>query len=146
MKPRLIFASVVLTLAVGLVAAAQNRPNFAGTWRPVDAKGTGDDLIITQDATTLTLSHPHGDGHHRTTHDLSGKPHKSPNPGHPADHDTSIAKWEDSTLVVEIALSNGVKMKQRFSLGKDGLLTIEDTTTFPDGRKDEANKMVLRKQ
>ena len=146
MKPRFLFAPVVLTLVVGLVAAAQNRPNFAGTWRPVDAKGADHDLIITQDAAMLTVAHVHGDGHHRTTHDLSGKPHTSPNPAHPSEHDTSIAKWEDSTLVIEITLSNGVKMKQRFSLGTDGLLTVEDTTTFPDGRKPESNKMVLRKQ
>src|SRR5688572_12637469 len=61
------FAALLL-LGLACVAAAQQRPNFSGTWIPVGSGDTsGQEQTIKQDATTLRRSHAsEGDGHHFT--------------------------------------------------------------------------------
>ena len=141
---RTVLAGAVV-LAVSATVVAQNKPNFAGTWRLLDASDADGDMVITQDATTLSIAHAHGDGQHKSTFDLTGKEHRSPNPAHRADMDVSTTKWEGSALVIDVTLQNGVKLRDRLSIGSDGLLTFETTAIFPDGRK-ETTKGVWRKR
>ncbi len=62
MNPKWLAALPILAIAVGVAAVGQARPSFAGLWRPVTATDTTSDLVILQDATTLTIGHPHGGG------------------------------------------------------------------------------------
>jgi hypothetical protein len=137
--------SVVVALAVawGVVALAQTKPNFSGTW----ADANGNELHIRHDATSITIGHPEG-GHgpqHSQRFSLDGKQAKHANLAHPTETDIIQATWDGQRLVLLTRMENGVEHMQALSLQPDGALLIEVTVSGPD-RRAETTRGTLKKK
>jgi hypothetical protein len=137
MKRALFFA---VALAVPLTVAslsAQEKPNFAGTWKLASEAGdpfTSPQLVVVQNAKTLTVTSTSQMGEIKTTYNLDGTEARSPLDfnGTTIDRVTKAA-WSGSKLVLTaISDFNGqtFEVKSTWTLNADGTLLSE--TTRPD--------------
>jgi len=130
-------AAVVL-MAAG--AGAQTKPSFAGEWKKDVPMGQGEpgvDLIITQDATAMTVEYPRGGpapAPVKLTYKLDGSASKNAIAGRggaaPVEQ-VSKATWAGSNLVVTTTTSTGQE-KRTFSMD-GGNLVVE--TSAPAATK-----------
>jgi hypothetical protein len=137
---RLLLTLVVCAL-VGAGAAAQTSPtlpNFAGTWTLQGDAGGGPftpaSMVVVQDAKTLSVTASGQMGDFKTVYNLDGTDAKSPLEfnGNAIDR-TTRAKWEGGKLVMTVSSDFGgqaFETKSVWSLGADGVLTVE--STVPD--------------
>ena len=108
--------SVVATVLTAAGLVAQARPNFAGEWKQMMARGQGEpgvDLTITQNATAITLSYRDGK---KLAYKLDG---------------SEKATWVGNTMVVVATTSAGDE-KRTISM-EGGYLVIEVSTPTPNG-------------
>jgi hypothetical protein len=121
-----------LVAAVTLVAAtpARQHPNFSGRWVQESPKdGAGQEQVVKHDATSLSTEHASEGGGHRAVYKLDGTSNRNAITSHGNEIVTiSQASW------------------------KGDRLTIDETTTYPDGRRrlatqvwslDAAGKLVI---
>ena len=156
--------------AVAFVAsnAFAQAPSFAGTWNLVQdpaqqqaaggggqrggrggGGGFGPTFSIAQDAGTLTITQTRGQAEIKSVYKLDGSESKntvSMGRGDQAQQveQISIAKWEGANLVVTTKQQfgeNTIDIKRTFSLGADGVLSIETSRPGQDG-----NPMVSKVQ
>jgi hypothetical protein len=119
-------AAVVL-MAAGVVA--QTKPSFAGEWKMVIARGQGEpgvDLIITQDATAMTVEYMRGQAPAKLTYMLDGSVSKNMMAGHGGGAPTeqlSKALWAGNNIVVTTTTGAGDE-KRTFSMD-GGDLVVE---------------------
>ena len=129
----LLFAVLVIAAA----AAAQDKPNFAGTWKLTgDAPDqfTPTQIVVAQDATLLTVTITGQMGEFKTTYKLDGTPGSSPLDfqGNMIDRTTKMT-WNDNklTLIADSDMGGqAFEVKSVVSSGPDGTMVVE--TTFPD--------------
>jgi len=135
MKRILSLVLAVMTLAVA--AAAQEKPDFTGTWKLAgDAPDqfTPSQIVVAKDATVLTVTTTGQMGEFKTTYKLDGTPGPSPLDfqGQQIDR-TTKATWDDKKLTLSATSDmNGqtIEIKSVVSAGPDGTMIVE--TTFPD--------------
>ena len=149
MRMRVALFVAVLSACVVHSLAAQAKPNFSGRWvqiapaSPDDGGGT--EQVVTQDAKTLTAEHPSEGGQHRQVYKLDGESQFATGPV------TSVSKttWDGPKLVISTTSTypgdRKRESKQVWSLGADGMLTIEASSKNPDGTTTEI-KIVHRKK
>ena len=134
---RLISLVSVCVAVVCSVVAAQEKPSFVGTWKLTsDAADpfTAPQVVVAQDAKTLTLTASSQMGEFKTTFNLDGTPAKSPLDfqGNTIDRTTKLA-WDGNKMVLTTTSDFGgtaFETKAVWSLGADGALQVE--TTRPD--------------
>lgn len=156
-------STALMSLAAVAVMAsnafAQAKTNFAGTWNQIvdpaqqqaaagggggrrgggGGGGLGPTFTVTQDDKTLTISRTTQAGEFKTVYNLDGSDSKNTMPGRggqPGMEQISKAKWEGANLVVTRTQQmgeNSVEIKQTFSVGADGVLTIETSRPGQDG-------------
>lgn len=148
--------------AVALMASnafAQAKTNFAGTWNMVvdpaaqqaaagggggggrggrgGGGGFGPTFSATQDDKTLTITRTMGENTVNTVYNLDGSDSKNMVNGRGGQTEQiSKTKWDGANLVVTRSQQMGentVEIKQTFSVGADGALTIETTRPGQDG-------------
>ena len=164
---RLTALMAVAALVVGsAMVFAQAKPNFAGKWtldpavapaagngapgggRGGRGGGLGQELTITQDATTLTLEYVGGGrnpGPMKLAYRLDGS--ESKNPGMGGQEQVSKAAWQGDHLVVTTQLNfggNSVEQKRTFSL-EGGNLVIESVNPGREGGAGTPMKMTYKK-
>jgi hypothetical protein len=132
-------------LAVATLAFAQAKPDFSGTWTFVPAadapaggggggRGMAAPMTVTQKADTLTIERTMMDNKITSTYKLDGaeSAFKRMGRGGGEVEVKATAKWDGSKLVItEKAPGRGGEMMettQTWSLGADGMLTIDRTT------------------
>lgn len=128
-----LFAVLTLTAA----AAAQNKPDFAGTWKLVGEapdQFTPTQIVVAQDATLLTVTTTGQMGDFKTTYKLDGTAGSSPLDfqGNTIDRTTKMT-WTDNKLTLTAASDMGgqpFEVKSVVATGPDGTMIVE--TTFPD--------------
>jgi hypothetical protein len=119
-------------MAAGLVAQA--KPNFAGEWKLMVARGQGEpgvDLAITQNAATLTLEYRDGV---KLSYRLDGSESKNTVPrrtGGAPTAQVSKAMWAGNTIVVLTTTSAGEE-KRTLSM-EGGYLVVETSAPAPNG-------------
>jgi hypothetical protein len=140
--------------AVAFVASSAfaQATSFAGTWNMVvdpaqqqaaggggggggggrgGRGGFGPTFTVAQDAKTLTVTQTRGETTINTVYNLDGSESKNTVQGRGgAMEQISIAKWEGANLVVITKQQAGeqtIDIKRVFSIGADGVLTIETT-------------------
>jgi hypothetical protein len=128
--------SVVAVAVMAAGVGAQEKPNFAGEWKMVATDGQGEpgvDLIITQDATSLTVDYKRGgptsgSGPVKLTYTLDGSPSKNTTAasGAPAGQ-VSKATWAGNNIVATTTTGAGEETRT-FSM-QDGDLVVE-TSAF----------------
>lgn len=144
--------------AVAFVASsafAQAKTNFAGTWNMVvdpaaqqggapgggrgrgGMGGFGPTFTVTQDDKVLTIVRTMGENTMTTTYNLDGSDSKNMVMGRGGQQEQiSKAKWEGANLVITRTQQMGeqsIEIRQTFSIGADGALTIETTRPGQDG-------------
>ncbi len=130
----LVLAAVALVAAA---AAAQDKPDFTGTWKLVGEAAdqfTASQIVVAKDATLLTVTTTGQMGEFKTTYKLDGTAGSSPLDfqGNAIDRTTKMA-WNDNKLTLTAASDMGgqaFEVKSVVSAGPDGTLIVE--TTFPD--------------
>src|SRR5215831_7864812 len=135
MKRLLSLALVALFFAAA--AAAQDKPDFTGTWKLVgDAPDqfTPNQIVVAKDATLLTVTITGQMGEFKTTYKLDGTSGSSPLDfqGNTIDRTTKMA-WNDNklTLIADSDMGGqAFEIKSVISAGPDGTMVVE--TTFPD--------------
>lgn len=165
---RLTAVLAVAALVIGSASVfAQARPNFAGKWTldPASAPapggggggrgggrggggGLGQELTITQDATTLKLDYMGGGrnpGPVSLTYRLDGS--ESKNTGMGGMEQVAKATWDGTKLVVVTALNmggNAVEQRRTLSL-EGGDLIVETQQPGRDGGPGTPTRLVYKK-
>jgi hypothetical protein len=139
--------------AVAFVASnafAQAKTSFAGTWNMVvdpaqqqaaggrgGRGGLGPTFTVTQDEKTLTITRTMGENSVSSVYNLDGSDSKNMMMGRGGQQEQiSKAKWDGANIVItrqQQMGENSVEIKQTFSIGADGVLTIETTRPGQDG-------------
>jgi hypothetical protein len=130
-----------ITLAAILLAtvASAQTPNFAGKWTLVPdpaatggmGGGIGQEALITQDATSITINRKSQMGEFTSTYKLDGSESKNTLTiqGNAIDQ-VSTVKWDGGTLKVDTTMSfdgNPVQVSMKMSLDPSGNLLVEST-------------------
>ena len=134
-----VLSILLASLAMAAVAAvAQDKPNFAGTWKLTDPAQpdmmTASQIVVAQDATLLTVTVTGQMGEFKTAYKLDGSENRDPLDfnGTTIDRSTKM-KWNENKLTLTSASDmNGqvVEFKSVISLAPDGSMVVE--STFPD--------------
>lgn len=134
-----------------VVALAQAKPNFSGTWVAVSpAEAAGQEQEVRHTATTLSTGHAsEGDGHH-ATYKLDGTESRNELTSHGEPIITiSKALWDGDKVVITstTSSSDGRKMesKQIWSLDSTGRLIVEHNMTMT-GMPPQSMTIVHRKK
>lgn len=136
--PRLPFALAAILVAT---AASAQTPDFAGKWTLVPnpspapggfgGGGIGQEAVITQDATAITIKRTTPVGEFTTTYKLDGSESKNTLTvqGNTVDQ-VSKTKWDGGTLKVDTTLNfdgNPVQVSMSMALDPSGNLLVEST-------------------
>ena len=149
------FMGLVAVAFVASNALAQAKTNFAGTWNMVvdpaqqqaagegrgrgrgGMGGFGPTFTVTQTDAVLTITRTMGENTMTTNYNLDGSDSKNMVMGRGGQQEQiSKAKWDGANLVVTRTQQMGeqsIEIKQTFSLGADGTLTIETSRPGQDG-------------
>jgi hypothetical protein len=135
-------AAIVMALAaVSLAPAgllAQAMPSFAGKWTAVDAAGgpggLGQDAVVVQDATSMTVTRTTPMGEVKSVYKLDGSESRNTlNFNGMAIDQVSRVKWSDGKLLINTSMNfdgNTVEVSMTLALDPSGTLSVE--TTRPD--------------
>jgi hypothetical protein len=129
---------LLVLLAAAASASAQDKPNFVGTWKLTDPaqpdQFTATQIVVSQDASVLTVVTSGQMGEFKTTYNLDGSMGRSPLDfqGMTIDRATKLTWNEKKLTLTTTSDMNGQTMefKSVVSLGADGSMIIE--STFPD--------------
>ncbi len=132
-----VVSAVLVVFALAAWAAAQDKPDFTGTWKLVGEAGdmfTPSQIVVAKDATLLTVTTTGQMGEFKTTYKLDGTSGPSPLDfqGNMIDRTTKMT-WNDTklTLVADSDMGGqAFEVKSVISAGPDGTMIVE--TTFPD--------------
>ena len=140
-------------LALALVAAVQTPPDFSGRWefdrdktmqpgpdgRIVLAAMLGDEVLVRQDAKTISFTIDAGGQQVKAVYRLDGTESRNMSPGPPEQPEipvTSRASWDGNRLVIlskSLAAENGVTVtidtRRVLTIDASGYLVIERTGT-----------------
>lgn len=142
--------AALLISAAALGSAAQSKPDFSGHW-VIDGErvgGFGNEITVTQNAKTLTVTRTQGSQTVRTVYNLDGSDSKNTVQGRGgASEQVSKSVWDGARLIVTTQFNAGpvtVQVKRVFAM-EGANLTIE--TTQPGvGRPGSATKLVYKKR
>ena len=129
----ILFSLMLLAVA----AAAQDKPDFTGTWKLAgDAPDqfTPTQIVVAKDADSLIVTTTGQMGEFKTTYKLDGTAGSSPLDfqGNMIDRTTKMT-WNENKLTLTAASDMGgqaFEIKSVVSAGPDGTMIVE--TTFPD--------------
>ena len=132
-----LFSILFAVLTFTAAAAAQDKPDFAGTWKLVGEapdQFTPTQIVVTKDPAVLTVTVTGQMGEFKTTYKLDGTAGSSPLDfqGNTIDRTTKMT-WSDNklTLVADSDMGGqAFEVKSVVSAGPDGTMVVE--TTFPD--------------
>ena len=121
-------------LAVALVAgaSAQDKPNFAGTWK---ASGSYNTWTITVEGSKMTLTMTvAGNTSEPTVYMLDGTPStmRAEGPNGPIET-VYTSTWEDAVLVTTIKAPMMTRIERR-SIEADGTMKVHTTITMMQGK------------
>lgn len=128
---------LVALMLVAAAAAAQDKPDFTGTWKlsgEAPDQFTPSQIVVAKDATLLTVTTSGQIGEFKTTYKLDGTSGSSPLDfqGNMIDRTTKMT-WNDRNLTLSAASDmggNAFEVKSVISEGPDKTMIVE--TTFPD--------------
>jgi hypothetical protein len=148
--------AMLSVVAVALMAAcvgAQGKPSFAGEWKMVATNGQGDqgdpgmDLIIAQDATSMTVEYTRGGqtpGPVKLTYTLDGSASKNTMAGSGAPTErVSTATWAGNNIVATTTTGAGEETRT-FSM-EGGDLVVETSASTRKGGTPTVTKVTYKR-
>ena len=155
MKLRNIAAFMITTIVClcALIAAAQTKPDFTGSWKMNREKskferGGPDAILIKIDhkepalTEEWSMSTPDGERSFQAKYTIDGKETEQEVMGRTA---KTSAKWEGNALVIEFKTGEGF-FKRKITLSADGKTITKTVTHSPDGGDPMEDTVVLEKQ
>jgi len=139
MQRTLLSAAIAIAFMAGV--SAQDKPNFAGTWR---APSGSDRWTITVEGSKMTVTYTVAGNSASTVYLLDGTPSKN-NLGKCGVEieQTYTSKWEGNVLVTTIVSGNSSRTERR-SIETDGTMKVGSTITV-DGKPLTPPPLVLTK-
>lgn len=137
-RARASIVAVSLFLLAALLSGFQ-KPNFSGRWVVVSpADASGEEEVVQQDATSLSVSHDSEGGGHRTVYKLDGTESRNVIGSHESEIVTlSKASWQGDRLAITSVTTypDGriLNQKEMWSLDAKARLVI-DVTQVMQGR------------
>ena len=128
------FLSLALAMAVMAGVSAQDKPNFAGTWK---SSGTYNSWTITVEGSKMTVTMTVAGNSESTVYMLDGMP--SPKtiegPNGPVEQ-VYTSSWEGHVLVTTITTPAPASMTlvERRSIEADGTMKVQTTLTMLRGK------------
>jgi hypothetical protein len=128
---------VLAALALTTAVAAQQKPDFTGTWKLTGEAAdqfTPSQIVVAKDAAMLSVTTTGQMGEFKTTYKLDGTAGPSPLDfqGNQIDRTTKMT-WNENKLTLTAASDMGgqaFEIKSVISAAPDGAMIVE--TTFPD--------------
>src|SRR5687768_866985 len=116
------FLSVALAIAFMAGASAQDKPNFAGTWK---ASGSFNTWTVAVEGSKMTVTMTVAGNSDSTVYMLDGTPSKNPveGPDGPLDI-VYTSTWEGDVLVTTITAPQMTRVERR-SIGADGTMKVQ---------------------
>jgi hypothetical protein len=135
--------SAVLALAVVAELSAQDKPNFAGTWKPADSFNR---TRITVEGSRMTVTLTLAGNSDSTVYMLDGTPSKKTimGPGGKPIEQIYTSKWEGNVLITEITTPAPNPMIEKRWLDADGTMKVERTIVLK-GKPETSPTSVFRK-
>jgi hypothetical protein len=132
-----IVSMIAAVVLAATAAAAQDKPDFTGTWKlsgEAPDQFTPSQIVVAKDATLLTVTITGQMGEFKTTYKLDGTSGSSPLDfqGNMIDRTTKMS-WNENKLTLTAASDMGgqaFEVRSVISPGPDGTMAVE--TTFPD--------------
>lgn len=127
MKRALLAIALAITSVAGVFA--QEKPNFAGTWKPAGSFTT---YTITLKGNTMTVTMTVAGNSESTVYLLDGTPSKKTfeGPKGPMEN-VSTSRWEGDVLVTTIETGFGSTMTEKRWLEPDGTMRIQNSLSIP---------------
>jgi hypothetical protein len=123
--------SVVAAIAFMAGVSAQEKPNFAGTWK---SSGSFDSWTITVEGSKMTLTRTVAGNSESTVYLLDGTPSKKTFEGQTGTLETVYTStWEGAVLVTTIKAPFGTSVERR-SIEADGTMKVQNTITMMQGK------------
>lgn len=121
--------SAVAALAFMAGVCAQDKPNFAGTWK---ADNSYNSWTITVEGNKMTVTMTVAGNSESTVYLLDGTPSKKTfeGPNGPMER-VSISKWEGDVLVTTTKTGFGATMTEKRSIEPDGTMKVQNTLEIP---------------
>ncbi len=132
MSPRFAILSAALAMAFMAAVSAQDKPNFAGTWKSANSFNT---WTITVEGSKMTLTMTvAGNTSEPTVYMLDGTPSTETIEG---PNGTSkivyTSTWDGDVLVTTIAAPMMTRIERR-SIDADGTMKVQSTVTMMQGK------------
>lgn len=146
---RLIFAlSLTAALAVAILAAAE-RPDFTGTWRLNAALSNYPNKNAIPSKLLKIIEMKSDALHYTVKRELAGKTSQMDlqlTIGETAPDSNATARWDGSTMVVELVTANGARQIENWTLEPGGKRLTDHTVVQQPGKAEIAILRVYEKQ
>ena len=141
MKRAILSAALAVAFVTGV--SAQDKPNFAGTWKPADSFNR---TTITVEGSKMTVTLTLAGNSDSTVYMLDGTPSKKTmkGPGGQPLEQIYTSKWEGNVLVTTITTPGPNPMIEKRSIEADGTMKVERTIILP-GNKPETMAQVFKR-
>ena len=126
----------ILSAALAIVfmagVSAQDKPNFAGKWKPAGSFNT---YTITVEGNTMTVTHTVAGNSESTEYLLDGTPSKKTmeGPNGVIEH-VRVSTWEGNVLVTATQVGTGFANTERRWLEPDGTMRVQTILTMVQGK------------
>ena len=141
MKRAILSAAVAVAFVAGV--SAQDKPNFAGTWKPDDSFNR---TKITVEGSKMTVTITLAGNSDSTEYMLDGTPSKKTmkGPGGKPMEQVYTSKWEGNVLVTTITTAGPDPMIEKRWLDADGTMKVERTIVLK-GKPETSPTSVYKK-
>jgi hypothetical protein len=141
MKRAILSAALAVAFVAGV--SAQDKPNFAGTWKPVDSFNR---TRITVEGSEMTVTITLAGNSDSTVYVLDGTPSKKTikGPGGKPIEQVYTSKWEGNVLVTTITTAAPDPMIEKRWLDADGTMKVERTIVLK-GKPETSPTSVFKK-
>jgi hypothetical protein len=131
-------SAVIFIILFAATGSSQQKLDFSGRWMTVSPEmAKGNEQIVEQTASTLTVRHASGGGGHRSVYSLDGTESRNVIKSHGSEVVTvSKAEWQGEQLIItsKTTFADGreIDTRQTWSLNAEGRLVV-DVTDMADG-------------
>ena len=141
MKRAILSAALAVAFVAGV--SAQDKPNFAGTWKPVDSFNR---TRITVEGSKMTVTITLAGNSDSTVYMLDGTPSTKTikGPGGKPIEQVYTSKWEGNVLVTTITTAAPDPMVEKRWLDADGTMKVERTIVLK-GKPETSPTSVFKK-
>ena len=141
MKRAILSAALAVAFVAGM--SAQDKPNFAGTWKPVDSFNR---TRITVEGSRMTVTITLAGNSDSTVYMLDGTPSTKTitGPGGKPIEQVYTSKWEGNVLVTTITTAAPDPMVEKRWLDPDGTMKVERTIVLK-GKPETSPTSVFKK-